>query len=64
MLPGAEEAFPREDFEIFDPWIANLVTATTNGVSQTNVPSGNERRKYSVDQGAGARRFLRLTIQK
>ena len=45
-------------------WSTNLVSVTTNGVSQTNVPSGHERRKYSVDQGTGARRFLRLTIQR
>lgn len=45
-------------------WNTNLVSVTTHGVSQTNLPSGTERRRYSVDQGTNTRRFLRVTIQK
>jgi hypothetical protein len=45
-------------------WNTNLVSVTTHGVNQTNLPSGTERRKYSVDQGTNTRRFLRVTIQK
>jgi len=41
-------------------WTTNGVTSTIEGVSQTNVPSGNERRKFSVPTSQDSTRFLRL----
>ena len=40
------------------------IQGDTNGVSQTYLPAGCERRKYSVDQGTGERKFLRLKVSK
>ncbi len=36
------------------------VTSTTDGVSQDGVPTGTERRKYSVPIGIGGKEFIRL----
>jgi hypothetical protein len=41
-------------------WTTNGVTSTIEGISQTNVPSGNERRKFSVPTSQDPTRFLRL----
>jgi len=43
-----------------ETWTTNDVTSTLEGVSQTNVPSGNERRKFSVPTPQDSMRFLRL----
>lgn len=41
-------------------WSSAGVTFTTSGISQTGVPAGAERRKYSVDRNGNYRLFLRL----
>jgi hypothetical protein len=43
-----------------ESWTSNGVTSTIEGISQTNVPSGNERRKFSVPTSQDSTRFLRL----
>jgi len=42
-------------------WSTSGVSSTTVGVSQ-NVPEGTERRKYSVERGSNAKKFLRLKV--
>jgi hypothetical protein len=41
-------------------WSSGGVTSTTAGVSQTGVPVGAERRKYSVNRNGNNKLFLRL----
>lgn len=43
-------------------WSSTGVTFTTDGISQTGVPAGAERRKYSVDRNANSTLFLRLRM--
>jgi endonuclease/exonuclease/phosphatase family metal-dependent hydrolase len=43
-----------------ESWTTNGVISTIEGISQTNVPSGNERRKFSVPTSQDSTRFLRL----
>lgn len=43
-----------------NPASITSVQGTTSGVSQSNLPTGCERRKYSVDRGTNSRQFLRL----
>jgi hypothetical protein len=45
---------------LIETWTTNGITSTLEGVSQTNVPSGNERRKFSVPTSQDSMRFLRL----
>ena len=45
---------------LMQSWTTNGVTSTLEGVSQTNVPSGNERRRFSVPTSQDSTRFLRL----
>ena len=45
---------------LIETWTTNGITSTLEGVSQTNVPSGNERRKFSVPTSQDSTRFLRL----
>ena len=42
-------------------WSTSGVSSTTVGVDQ-NVPEGTERRKYSVERGSNAKKFLRLKV--
>jgi hypothetical protein len=42
-------------------WSTSGVSSTTVGVDQ-NVPEGTERRKYSVERGSNAKKFLRLVV--
>ena len=46
--------------ELTGTWSTSGVTSTAVGVSQTGVPEGCERRKFSVEIGAGSKKFLRL----
>ncbi len=45
---------------LMQSWTTNGVTSTIEGVSQTSVPSGNERRKFFVPASQDSTRFLRL----
>ena len=46
--------------ELTGTWSTSGVTSTAVGVSQTGVPEGCERQKFSVEIGAGSKKFLRL----
>ena len=47
-----------------NPSSVSAVQGTTDGVPQNYLPAGCERRKYSVDQSTGDRKFLRLKVIK
>ena len=42
---------------------SNTISGSTNGVSQTNVPAGCERRAFTVPQGSDGKKFLRLKVE-
>jgi len=48
--------------DLMQAWTTLGITSTLEGVSQINVPTGNERRKFATPTGQDPTKFLRLQL--